>query len=134
MAKKINKIVKSVKSEAKSQSQSPVIRQMNIQKISDDEVQDLFEVAFEEQVAKWNDINSFEVKCVREIGKDSLTVEVTVMGTAGSPTAEDFKKMKIKNASSVRIERADKGELKFDIQPAKTLYLNSTEYIVMYKS
>lgn len=109
-------------------------RKMDIQKISDEEVQDLFEVAFEEQVAKWNDIENFEVKCVREVGKDSLAVEVTIMGTAGCPTAEDFKKMKIKNASSVRIERADKGELKFTIQPSKTLYLNSTEYIVTYKS
>ena len=56
------------------------------------------------------------------------------MGTAGCPTAEDFKKMKVKNASAVRIERADKGELKFAVQPSKTLYLNSTEYIVTYKS
>lgn len=110
------------------------MKQMEIQKISDEEVQDLFEEAFEEQVGKWNDIDNFEVKCVREIGKDSLTVEVTVMGTAGSPTAEDFKKMNVKNASSVRIERFDKGELKFSIKPSETLYLNSTEYILIYKT
>jgi len=110
------------------------MKKMDIKRISDDEVQELFEASFESQVAKYNDIDSFEVKCVREVGKDSLTVEVTVMGTAGCPTAEDFKKMKVKNASAVTIERADKGELKFAIQPSKTLYLNSTEYIVIYKS
>ena len=110
------------------------MKQMDIQRVSDEEVQDLFEEAFEAQVGKWNDIDNFEVKCVREIGKDALTVEVTVMGTAGSPTAEDFKKMNVKNASSVRIERFDKGELKFSIFPSKTLYLNSTEYILIYKT
>ena len=110
------------------------MKQMDVQRISDDEVQDLFETAFEEQVGKWNDLDNFEAKCVREIGKDSLTVEVTVMGTAGSPTAEDFKKMNVKNASTVRVERFDKGELTFNIQPSETLYLNSTEYILIYKS
>lgn len=109
-------------------------RVMNIQTVSDEEIQDLFEAAFEDQVAKFNDIDNFEAKCVREVGKDSITVEVTIMGTAGCPTAEDFKKMKVKDASCVTIERADKGELKLSIMPDKTLYLNSTEYIVIYKS
>lgn len=109
-------------------------RQMNIQTVSDEEVQDLFEIAFQDQVAKFNDIDNFEVKCVREVGKTFLNVEVTIMGTAGCPTAEDFKKGKIKKADTVTIERADKGELKFKLQPANTLYLNSTEYIVIYKS
>ena len=110
------------------------MRKMNIQTVSDDEVRDLFETAFTEQVGKWNDIDNFEVECVREVGKDYITVEVSIMGNAGCPTAEDFKKMKIKNAGSVTIERADKGELKLDLQPSKTLYRNSTEYIVIYKS
>jgi len=109
-------------------------KKMNIQKVSDEEVEDLFEKSFESKVAKFNDIDSFEVKCVREVGKDSLTVEITVMGTAGCPTAEDFKNNKIKDAETVIIYREDKGELKFMLQPAKTLYLNSTEYIVIYKS
>jgi hypothetical protein len=110
------------------------MKKMNIQTVSDEEVQDLFEAAFESQVGKLNDIDNFEVKCLREVGKDSLTVEVTVMGTAGCPTAEDFKKDKIKAARNVSISRADKGELKFTLVPAKTVYLNSTEYIVTYKS
>lgn len=109
-------------------------RKMNVQTVSNEEIQDLFETAFESQVAKLNGIDSFEVKCVREVGKEAITVEVSIMGTAGSPTAEDFKKMKVKNASSVVIERADKGELKLNIMPNKTLYLNSTEYIVIYGS
>lgn len=109
-------------------------RKMNIQTVSDEEIQDLFEAAFETQVGKFNDIDNFEVKAVREVGKDFLTVEVTIMGTAGCPTAEDFKKNKIKNANIVTISRADKGELKLTLQPSKTLYLNSTEYIVIYKS
>lgn len=109
-------------------------KKMDVNRISDEEVQDLFEVAFEEQVGKFNDIDNFEVKCVREVSKDYLTVEVTVMGTAGCPTAEDFKKNKIKGANKVTISRADKGELTFVLQPAKTLYLNSTEYIIIYKS
>ena len=109
-------------------------RKMDVRTVSDDEVQDMFEKSFADQVGSYNDIDNFEVKCVREIGNDSVTVEVSIMGNAGSPTAEDFKKMKVKNASSVTIAREDKGELKFNIQPEKTLYRNSTEYIVIYKS
>lgn len=109
-------------------------RKMNVNTVSDEEIQDLFEASFEAQVSKYNNIDSFEAKCVREIGKDTITMEVTIMGTAGSPTAEDFKKGKIKDATSVTIERADKGELTFTLMPANTLYLNSTEYIVIYKA
>jgi hypothetical protein len=114
--------------------ESEMKRVMDVKTVSNEEIQNLFEESFENQVAKWNDIDSFDVKCVREIGKNSITIEVTVMGTAGCPTAEDFKKSNVDKANTVTIERADKGELLFTLIPEKTVYLNYTEYIVIYKS
>lgn len=109
-------------------------RKMNVKTVSDEEVQDLFEQAFRDQVGSYNSIDEFETKCLREIGKSIIKVEVTVQGMAGCPTAEDFKKGKVKKASTVTISREDKGSLKFNLVPQDTVYLNSTEYIVVYQS
>ena len=102
--------------------------------VSNDEIQGLFEEAFRDQVGSWNNIDEFEVNCQREINKDEFKVEVTVQGMAGCPTAEDFKKVKVKNAEKVTISRADKGTLEFRLLPKETVYLNSTEYIVVYQT
>jgi hypothetical protein len=109
-------------------------RKMITKTVSDDEIQTMFEESFASQVGKFNGLEEFEVKCVRVVGKDTIKVEVTVQGLAGAPTAEDFKKGKIKNVNSVKITRDDKGSLEFQLLPKETIYLNSTEYIVVYQS
>ena len=109
-------------------------RKMVTKTVSDDEIQAMFEESFASQVGKFNGLDEFEVKCLRVIGKDIIKVEVTVQGMAGAPTAEDFKKSKIKEANTVKISRDDKGSLEFKLIPKETVYLNSTEYIVVYQS
>lgn len=111
-----------------------VDKRMNVKSVSDDEVQEMFEETFRTQLGKYNSIDEIEVKSMRSLGKDVVRVEVTVQGMAGAPTAEDFKKGKVKNASPIKISREDKGYLSFEILPKETVYLNSTEYIIAYKS
>lgn len=107
---------------------------MSIKHISDDELQDIFTEAFASQVGSYNGIDEFDAKCTKDINKNSVQVDVTVQGFAGCPTAEDFKKGKVKNASSITISREGKGELKFDLYPKETTYINSTEYVLVYKT
>jgi hypothetical protein len=109
-------------------------KRINVKNVSDDEVQEMFEESFRNQLGKYNSIDEIEVKSKKAIGKDIIRVEVTVQGMAGSPTAEDFKSGKVKNASPIKISRADKGCLSFEILPKETVYLNSTEYIITYQS
>lgn len=109
-------------------------KKMDVKKISADEVQDLFTEAFADQVGFHNDISEFDVKCEKGIASKDIKVEVTIQGMAGCPNAEDFKKGKIKNIDKVVIERADKGSLEFKLLRNQTVYLNSTEYIVVYQS
>lgn len=109
-------------------------RKMNAKTMGDEELQDLFEKAFAEQVGSYNRIDEFEAKCSREIASNTVKMEVTIQGMAGTPTAEDFKKGKVQKATSVKIARDDKGSMIFNIVPTQTVYLNSTEYIVVYQS
>ena len=125
--------VKKIQKMADSPKKSS-LKQMDTKKISADEVQDMFTEAFEAQVGSLNNISEFEVKCNKSIAKKDIQVEVTVQGMAGCPNAEDFKHGKIKNIDKVVIERADKGSLEFKLLKDQTVYLNSTEFIVVYQS
>lgn len=109
-------------------------RVMNPKTLGDDELQDLFEKSFADQVGSYNRIEEFDVKCSKEVAANSVRMDVTIQGMAGCPTAEDFKKGKVEKAEKVTISRADKGSLSFKLVPALTVYLNSTEYIVTYQS
>jgi len=111
-----------------------VKRKMNAVTLSDEELQDMFEVSFEEQVASYNSIGEYEAKCVRVPAKATINMEVTIFGLAGTPIPADFKEVNIKNIDTVTIEREDKGSLKFTLVPKKTISLNTNDYIVVYKS
>ena len=124
--KRVEKVEKTVN--AKS------FKVMSIKKISEEDIETLFENAFRDQVASYNNIDEFEVKSTRDIKGNSLKVEVTVQGLAGSPTSEDFKNMNIDNIESVTISREDIGELTLKLMPKETTPLNATEYIVVYQS
>lgn len=106
----------------------------SVKTLGDDELITLFEEAFKEQVASYNQLDEFEVKCIRTVGSDVLRMEVVVQGMAGCPTAEDFKKGKVTKANTVSLSRDDKTGIVLTLLPKETVYLNSTEYIIVYQS
>ena len=104
---------------------------MKTDKLSMDEVRDMFEEAFNSQVATDAGIESFEITCERSTdGK--ITAEVTVYGMAGSPSINDFKTGKIKSVDTVTISRADVGDMTFAFQKENIVYLNGMDYLLTY--
>lgn len=108
-------------------------QKLNVSKLSDDDLQDMFTDAYEKKVASQNGFDSYECICKRD-GSSDIRMEVTVTGMAGSPTIDDYKKGKVKNSGSVVIERDGKGSLRFSLLPKETISLNTNDYLVVYKS
>jgi len=109
------------------------VKKMDISRISDDELMQMFEDVFTPP-AELNNMGEFELKCIREVGNTALTMEVVIVGMAGSPTIEDLKKNTIKDVRSIKMERADLGALTLKLKPKETLFLNSNDYVITYKS
>lgn len=107
---------------------------MDITTVNDEALQDLFEAAFEVQVASYNNISEYEASIVRETASKNLTIEVTIYGLAGSPTPDNFKDVTLKNIDTVIIEREDKGSLRLNLVPKETISLNTNDYVIVYKS
>ena len=107
---------------------------MNISKLSDDDLQDMFSESYEKNIASLNGFDSFECICKRGSNNPDVKIEVTVTGMAGSPTVDDYKNGKVKNSSALIISREGKGSLKFKLLPSETLALNSNDYLVVYKA
>jgi len=107
---------------------------LNVIKMSDDDLQDLFSESFERNIAINNDITSYECICKRGTLSTDIIMEVTISGMAGSPSKEDFKSLKIKNCKSLKIEVEGKGELEFVLAPKETISLNTNDYMVIYKA
>ena len=111
------------------------MKKLEIKTLSDEEIQDLFTEAYDQQVAFENRIGEFECTCKREtVNSKSAKVEVLVAGLAGTPTLDDYKDNKLKNADTVVIKKADKGSLKFKLVPKETVALNTNDYLVVYQS
>jgi hypothetical protein len=110
------------------------VEKMNVSKLSNEDLQDMFETAYREQVGSLNKIDEFECKCTKE--GNAVTAELTISGMAGSPTIEEYKSGKVKKAGAVTISKESKGSLTFKMSTAKadTYVLNSTDYVVVYKS
>lgn len=109
------------------------VTKMDVSKMSDEELSDVFTEAFEQQVASFNNISQFDVEFVRETRDKSITAEVSIYGMAGSPTIDDFKKSKVKNASVLTLKKEGRGNLKMKLVPASTIALNTNDYLVVYK-
>jgi len=106
---------------------------LDVSKLSDGDIQDLFTDAFEQQVASENNIESFEAICKRGTGGINLEMEVTITGLAGSPTIEEYKKNKVRGGNSVTIGSDDgRGKLKFNLDTKRTTSLNSNDFLVVY--
>lgn len=105
---------------------------MNVDKISDEVMQDMFQESFESQVGAYNDLTEFEPSIKRSARDEDIFMEVTVTGMAGSPTLEDFKGGNVENANRITVSDV-RGNLEYVLEQDKTIPLNSTDYIVTYK-
>jgi len=106
---------------------------VDVERISDEEMEDMFVNAFESQVAFPNGIGSYECTCRRDSSNLDVKMEVMVIGLAGSPTSDDFKEGKVKNGSTVVVQREDKDQLKFELVAKEVITLNTNDYLVVYK-
>lgn len=105
---------------------------MDISRFSDEMLQDLFEAAFEDQVASMNDIPAYEAKIERSAAKEDVTMEVTITGMAGSPSINDFKSDNVEGANAITVD-SDLGEMVYELEPDDAYSLNATEYVIVYK-
>jgi hypothetical protein len=110
------------------------MKKMNFSRISSEEIRDMFEVVFEDQVAKYNNIVSFDVECVRAVGKDYVESHVTISGHAGTPTIDEFRNGKVKDASPIVISRYDVGDLTFELLKDQIVFLSGNDYVLVYRS
>lgn len=118
-----------------SKSVAKTTKSVDLKRLSDDEIEDSFRRAFEDTVVLNNDFGGetdFDVKVVREPAKNTVKIEATVQGLAGSVNAEDFKKGKVKKADLLVDSMEKKGDLTFTLVPRETTYNSSTEYTVVY--
>ena len=106
---------------------------VDVERISDEEMEDMFEKAFETQVASPNEIGSYECTCKRDSSNPDVKMEVAVIGLAGSPTLDDFKEGKVENSGAVVVQREDKDQLKFNLVAKETVALNTNDYSIVYK-
>ena len=104
---------------------------MNIEKLSNEYIEDLFQSEFDSSVASLNNISSFECKCVRTSEDKDVFMEVTIFGFAGSPSMDDFKKNEVEKGETVSIDDNDES-LEFILQPEKTYTLSVNDYVIIY--
>lgn len=110
------------------------MKKMNLSRVSSEEIVNMFEVAFEEQVAIDNDIGVFGVECNdRRLGQP-VKVVVDIAGHAGTPTIDQFRKGEVKGSENVKISRDDIGEMTFSLMPKETVFLSGNDYIITYVS
>ena len=114
--------------------QNAKVQRLDVSKMSDEDIEDLFSTAYEEQIGKFNGLSEFEAKVSRAVGKQALEVEVTIAGLAGTPTLDDYKKDKKSGLRKVAISREGRGSLEFRLVPERTVALNSNDYVVTYQS
>jgi len=109
-------------------------KRLNLEKISDEQLVDLFEKAYEEQVGQINSIGEFECTCTRTVGDSEVKMEVMITGLAGTPTPDSYKTGKVEGSEKVVVERDDDTELTFKLEPKDTICLNTNDYLVVYKA
>lgn len=106
---------------------------MNIDKLSDQEIQVLFDEAFS-SVASINNIGDYESVCKRTVGGSKIRMEIMIVGLAGSPTIDDFKHGDVENAGKITITVPDGKKINFKLIPSETAFLNSNDYLIVYES
>jgi len=105
---------------------------LNVSKMSNEDIQELFTTSFEKQIAYPNQIAEYECICQRGNVNDKIKVAVTVSGLSGTPTVDEFKNKICSKQNVVTISVAGKGSMKFRSNINDIMSLNSNEYVVTY--
>jgi len=108
-------------------------QKIDIARISDDELIDMFEPVYEEKIASINNIGSYECSCKREPGSPDVKVEVMIVGLAGSPTLDDYRDGNVENSSAVVLDLEERGKIKLKLVPKEITALNTNDYVAVYK-
>ena len=110
------------------------MKKMEISRVSSEELVNMFEESFEEQIAKLNDIGVYGVECDdRKIG-EAVRMKVEITGLAGTPTIDQFRQGKVKGSEKVLIDRADIGEMTFHLLPKETVFSRGNDYVIIYQA
>ena len=110
------------------------MKDMNLGRVSSEELITMFEIAFEAQVGTPNDINVFGVEC-NDRGLDKpVQINVDISGYAGTPTIDEFRKGTVENSETVTISRDDIGEKKFTLVKDLTTFVSGNDYLIVYES
>lgn len=110
------------------------MNKMNVEKVSDEELQDLFADAFE-KVSKYNNIEEFECKCIRTVAGGELVMEVMISGLAGTPSYESIHTEIFEDLEKISISReGSESKLDFERLPESDYVLNTNDYVIAYKS
>lgn len=110
------------------------MKEMNLGNVSSEELVSMFEIAFEEQVAKLAGINEYGVSCEGRNLNKPIQMNVEVSGYAGTPTIDEFKRGEVEGSDSVTIHRDDIGEKKFLLVPSLTTFISGNDYLIVYES
>ena len=108
------------------------VRNMDFKGMGDAELIELFENAFGEQIAQNANIQEFSVEVERSVNSDKIEFQVEITGLAGTPTMDDFKANKVKDARKLLVSRADKGQVILNLVPSRTVFLTGNDYLVCY--
>ena len=103
-----------------------------IDSMGDDKLRDLFEESFDEQVGQFNNMGDAEAKVLHDNGE--LSVEVLLVGMAGSPSVDDFKAGTVPDSKKVVVSYDSYDDLEFVNIPEKTVSLNVNDYILVYET
>jgi len=104
---------------------------MNVNKLSTDEIRDLFEIAFADKVGDLYDISAFDIECER--ANETIIVYVKIAGHADTPTMDDFRQGEVKEAQIIELSRDDVGDALFMLDQEDTLYLSGNDYQLTYR-
>ncbi len=106
----------------------------DLSRINLDELTTLFEETFEKKVCPFINVESFDVELSKDAGTKKIVANIYIFGTAGSPTIDDFKNGKVKDADKFQVERSDIGTIDFTICLDETILINSNDYMIVYRN
>lgn len=105
---------------------------LDVSKMSNDELKDVFETSFRNTVARELDISEFEVEVARNHDKGEIGFEVMIIGFAGSPSIDHFKELSGTISDSVKLSVPNSGEMILTLDPSKTTFLTAGDYSIYY--
>jgi len=105
-------------------------------KLGSSELENLLEASIEKLIednkGQILQVDEFEVSTQRNNEENCFEVFVTIFGFAGSPSFEEY--IEHDKTQEIGVQRADFGELTFQIDKENSTILNSNDYLIVYKS